>query len=66
MEVQVLKIDKRCRELELEIIDDYDELAKAKSRYRGKLMDIWCIIHIFPHLYYLCLSLTYIRACMHT
>ena len=32
----VAQHDKRCRELELEIIDDYDELAKAKSRYRGK------------------------------
>jgi hypothetical protein len=40
-EVQVLKIDKRCRELEEQITEDYDELAKAKGRWRGKLMDIW-------------------------
>ena len=41
LEVQVLKIDKRCRELEAQITEDYDELAKAKGRWRGKLMDIW-------------------------
>jgi hypothetical protein len=40
-EVQVLKIDKRCRELEELFTEDYDELAKAKGRWRGKLMDIW-------------------------
>ena len=40
LELRVLKLDKACNKLEEEIIDDYDALLKAKSQFRGSLMDM--------------------------
>jgi hypothetical protein len=38
--MRVLKLDKACKKMEQEITDDYDELLKAKSQFRGALMDM--------------------------
>jgi len=41
LESRVLRMHKKCQQLEREIIDDYDKLASAKSIFRGSLMEIW-------------------------